>query len=492
VPLDMPAEEFRAIGHALVDRLAEFLGSLRDRPVTPGEPVAALRELLGNDPLPEKGAEAGALISRAADLVIDHSLLNGHPRFFGYITSSAAPIGALADFLAATVNPNCGAFALAPVATEIEAQTIRWIADLLGFPRSCGGLLVSGGNMANFVGFLAARRAKSGPEVREAGIAAGPALTVYVSKETHTWIEKAADLFGLGTRAIRWIPTSADLAMDTRALVEAIAEDRKAGRVPFLVVGTAGSVSTGAIDPLDEIAEICREQDVWFHVDGAYGAPAAALPEAPAALKALSLADSVAIDPHKWLYAPLEAGCVLVRERRALEETFAYHPRYYAFRNEGEEPPLDYYGLGFQNSRGFRALKVWLGLLRAGREGCARAIRDDIALARTLASSVLSERELEAGPGALSIATFRFVPEDLQRDPAATGYLDALNREILARIETGGEAFVSNAEIGGAVFLRACIVNFRTGRADVLALPRIVLRIGRDTDRALRPASLRR
>jgi len=488
----MPSEEFRAIGHALVDRIAEFLRTLPERPVTPAETPATLRALLGDDRLPEQGASAAPLVARASDLVIDHSLLNGHPRFFGYITSSAAPIGALADLLAAAVNPNCGAFTLSPIATEIEAQTIRWIADLLGYPRTCGGLLVSGGNMANFVGFLAARRAKAGPGVREAGLAATPALTAYVSKEAHTWIEKAADLFGLGTRAIRWIPTNTDLEMDVEALAHAIAEDRDAGRRPFLVVGTAGSVSTGAIDPLEAIARICREHDLWFHVDGAYGAPAAVLPEAPASLKALAEADSVAIDPHKWLYAPLEAGCVLVRDPQCLQETFAYHPRYYAFRNEGEEPPLDYYGLGFQNSRGFRALKVWLGLFQAGREGCIGAIRDDIALARALESAVLGHPALEGGPGGLSIATFRFVPEDLRGEPAAATYLDALNREILARIEAGGEAFVSNAEIAGAVFLRACIVNFRTQREDVEALPRIVLRIGGEVDAALRPASLRR
>lgn len=472
----MPPEEFRALGHALVDRLAEFLHAVPSRAVTPAEAAPALRALLGDDRLPEHGAEAGPLVTRAADLVIDHSLLNGHPRFFGYITSSAAPIGALADLLAATVNPNCGAFALSPIATEIEAQTIRWIADLLGYPRDCGGLLVSGGNMANFVGFLAARRAKAGARVREEGLRGGPELVVYVSKETHTWIEKAADLFGLGTTSIRWIRTDAGLAMDTDALAAAIVEDKRSGRQPFLVVGTAGSVSTGAIDPLDAIARICREHELWFHVDGAYGAPAAALPEAPASLKALSLADSVAVDPHKWLYAPLEAGCVLVRDRRALEDTFAYHPRYYAFKTENDEAPLDYYGLGFQNSRGFRALKVWLGLLAAGRDGCVAAISGDIALARTLESAVLEHPELEAGPGGLSIATFRFAPPD-GKD------LDALNREILTRIQTGGEAFVSNAEIGGAVFLRACIVNFRTQRADVEALPPLVVRIGRELRR---------
>jgi glutamate/tyrosine decarboxylase-like PLP-dependent enzyme len=490
--LEMTPEEFRAIGHALVDRLAGFLRELPQRPVTGNDPPARLRALLGDDALPQRGASAAALIERAADLVVDHSLFNGHPRFWGYITSSAAPIGALADFLAATVNPNCGAAALAPVATEIEAQTIRWIADLIGYPRNCGGLLVSGGNMANFVGFLAGRRAKGPWDVRAQGTRAGPRAIVYVSKETHTWIEKATDLFGMGTEAIRWIPTNAALEMDVPSLEAAIASDRTTGMLPLMVVGTAGSVSTGAIDPLPEIAEVCRRNDLWFHVDGAYGAPAAVLPEAPERLKALREADSVALDPHKWLYAPVEAGCVLVRDRSRLSETFAYHPPYYGFTKPDEEPPLNYHELGPQNSRGFRALKVWLGILQAGRDGYVQSIRDDIALAQALDAAVTAHPELESGPGGLSIATFRFVPADLGRDAARVDYLDRLNREILSRVQAGGEAFVSNAIVAGAYYLRACIVNFRTDRGDVEALPEIVARLGRAADAALRPAALRR
>jgi glutamate/tyrosine decarboxylase-like PLP-dependent enzyme len=489
-PLEMSPEEFRAAGHDLVDRIAAFLDTLRDRPVTPAEPPGELRALLGDDALPLEGRPAGPLVARAAELVIDHSLYNGHPKFWGYITSSAAPIGALADLLAASVNPNCGAESLAPVATQIEAQTVRWIADMIGFPRSCGGLLVSGGNMANFVGFLAARKAKAPWDVRTRGASGGGRLAVYASQETHTWIQKATDLFGLGTEALRWIPTGADLAMDVGALEAAVEADRRAGVLPAIVVGTAGSVSTGAIDPLPEIAALCRKHDMWFHVDGAYGAPAAMLPEAPERLKALHLADSVALDPHKWLYAPLEAGCALVRDPSHLRDAFAYHPPYYAMERPDDEPPLNYHEWGLQNSRGFRALKVWLGILQSGRDGYVAAIRDDIALARALDAAVAAHPELESGPGGLSIATFRFVPEDLAGRADAAAYLDELNREILTRLQTGGEAFVSNAVVGGRYLLRACIVNFRTQASDVAALPEIVARAGRAADAALRPASL--
>src|SRR5580765_5930392 len=225
-PLEMSPREFRAAGHRLVDRIAEFLGSIPNRPVTLAETPPEIRSLIGGGKLPERGKDAGALLDRASNLLFEHSLLNGHPGFLAYITSSAAPIGALADLLAAAVNPNLGAFSLAPVATEIEAQTVRWIAELIGYPGD-GGILVSGGNMANFVGFLAARRAKD-EEVRVRGINPARArLRVYASVETHTWLQKAADLFGLGTDALRWIPVDAGLRMDPAALEAAIVDDEK-------------------------------------------------------------------------------------------------------------------------------------------------------------------------------------------------------------------------------------------------------------------------
>ena len=327
----------------------------KDRAVDFGRPERDVRP--GNvaahafpGPLPESGMDPGPLLERTAALLFGHSLFNAHPRFFGYITAPPAPIGILGDFLAAAVNPNVGAWTLSPAATEIESQTVRWIAELIGYPVECGGLLVSGGNMANFACFLAARAAKAGWDVRERGVAgeSGRRLRVYGSAETHTWIQKAADIGGLGTASIRWIPTDGRLRMDVAALGRQLEADAAAGDVPCLVVGTAGSVSTGAVDPLRDIAAACREYGAWFHVDGAYGGFAAALPDAP----------------------------------------------------------------------------------------------DD---------------------------------------------LYALNRALLDRLQRGGEAFVSNAVLGGRYVLRACIVNFHTAQADVEALPEIVARIGRAVDAELRP-----
>ena len=489
----MTPEEFRRIGRHLVDRIADHFAKMPAGPVKRDEAGPAVRDALGSGRgLPQSGADPEALMNTAADLLFNHSLFNGHPRFFGYITSSPAPIGVLADLLASAVNQNCGGWTLSPMASEIEAQTVRWIAEFIGFmppaasvAASVPGLLVSGGNMANFVCLLAARAAKAGWDVRKTGLKgtaadhlASPALVMFASAETHTWIQKAADLFGFGTDAIRWISVDAHQRMNTTDLQRQIRSARTAGAKPFLVVGTAGSVSTGAVDPLPEIAAICREHDVWFHVDGAYGALAAALPGAPADLGGLAEADSVAVDPHKWLYAPLEAGCALVRHPEHLRGAFSYHPAYYRF---GEET-LNFVDYGPQNSRGFRALKVWLALQQLGRAGYVASIGEDIRLAQRLFDCVQQHPEFQALTQGLSITTFRYIPPALRTqlgDPAVEQRLNSLNEALLERIEQSGQAFFSNAVINGTFAMRACIVNFHTDEGDIDALPELIAAHGR-------------
>ena len=486
-PLEIDAAHFRAAGHALVDRVADLLATIGERPVAPHTTPSAIRARLGDGRLPDSGRDPGELLEEAASILFESSTFNGHPRFFGYITASAAPIGVLADMLAAAVNPNVGAWSLAPAATEIERQTVRWIADFIGFPATCAGLFVSGGNMANMVCFLAARteHAKRHDwDLRAKGMSAGASakMTVYTSAETHTWVEKAAELFGLGGEAIRWIETDDRQRMRMDRLRERISEDRRAGFQPFLVIGTGGSVATGAVDPLPEIAALCRAEGLWFHVDGAYGAPAARVPGVPADLAALGEADSVAVDPHKWFYAPLEAGCALVREPEALRAPFSHTPSYYHFHGLAEDPPINFYEWGPQNSRGFRALKVWLAFRQVGRSGYTKLIADDIALARRLYENVDAHPELEALTHALSITTFRYVPPGLSPALSAderTKYLNELNTELLTRLTEGGAVYLSNAVTGGNFALRSCIVNFRTSAADVDAVPDIVAREGR-------------
>jgi glutamate/tyrosine decarboxylase-like PLP-dependent enzyme len=476
-----------------VDQLAGFLESLPLGPVTRDESPSVVRDALDlTGALPEMGTDPGPLLEKMAELLFAHSLFNGHPRFVGYITAPPAPIGILGDFLAAALNPNVGAWTLSPAATELESQTIRWISELVRYPIDCGGLLVSGGNMANFVCFLAARTAKAGWDIRKHGVyeTLGRRLRLYCSSETHTWIQKAADLGGLGTESIRWIANDSKLRMDVSALRRQIEADIAEGDVPFLVVGTAGSVSTGAVDPLPEIGALCKEYGLWFHVDGAYGGFAAAVPQAHDDLCGLSLADSVAVDPHKWLYAPLEAGCALVRDPEKLRGAFAYHPPYYHF----EEKVTNYVDCGPQNSRGFRALKVWLALKQVGAVGYRNMIAEDIRLSKVMAEAVSRHPELQLMTQELSITTFRYVPQDLReelRESEAELHLDVLNRELVDRLQRGGDTFVSNAIVRGRYVLRACIVNFHTTRADVETVPDIVARIGREVDAELRWKNLR-
>ncbi len=489
-PIEIAPAEFRRLGHQLVDRIADFLSSLPQRPVTPGESVTVVREALGwNDKLPELGAAPRSLLEQAASLIFDHSLFNSHPRFWGYVTSPAAPIGVLGDLLASAANPNVGSWTLAPMATEIEAQSVRWIAELIGYSSDCEGLLVSGGNMANFVGFLVARANRADWDLRKTGLRHPGAknLRVYASTETHTWIHKATDLSGMGTDAISWVPVDQHQRMDIDVLGQRLEQDRTQGLTPFLIVGSAGTVSTGVVDPLSEIATICRECGAWFHVDGAYGALAAAA--VPRQFEGLEAADSVAVDPHKWLYSPLEAGCILIRHADALQRTFSYHPPYYTF----DKDVLNYFDLGPQNSRGFRALKVWLALRHVGRSGYARMIRDDIRLAKVLFENLADHSDLEALTQSLSITTFRYVPADLKPQLGSDrgeAYLNQLNEELLSRLEKGGEVFLSKAMLGNTFALRLCIVNFRTSLEDIEALPEIVVRLGRQVDQQLRLGTL--
>lgn len=490
-PVEMSPEAFRQAGHQLVDDLAAFLEALPGGKVTASPSVAELKELLGNASLPQKGKDTNQLLSEVTGQLKRLSLFNGHPRFWGYVTSSPAPIGALGDFLASTLNPNVGAWQLSPLASEIETQTVRWIAEFVGYPADCGGLMVSGGNMANFVGFLAGRRAKTPWNIRKHGLQhREERLCVYCSDAAHTWVEKAADLFGLGTDAIRWIATDADQRLDVAKLEQQIAADKKQGTVPLLVAATAGTVGTGAVDPLNALADLCHREGLWLHVDGAYGAMAAALPEAHPDLKALRRADSLALDPHKWLYSPLEAGCALVRNAQALPDAFSFHPSYYKFDLKGDEPPTNYYELGMQNSRGFRALKVWLAFRQAGSEAFVATIRQDIELARALAERLSNEPELELHSCQLSIVTFRFVPNDLRiSGQERHAFLNQLNEVLLEQLQKEGDCFVSNAVVQEVFLLRACIVNFRTTLKDIQMLPEIVRRIGRQSYSILRPSA---
>jgi glutamate/tyrosine decarboxylase-like PLP-dependent enzyme len=480
-PIEISGQEFREIGHEVIDIISDFLDNIRNKPVTAAESSEQLQKYLGDPSLPENGTSSAELLNRTADLILNHSLLNGHPKFLGYITSSAAPIGALADLLAAAVNPNVGANILSPIATEIEKQTIKWLAEFIGVSTSYGGLLVSGGNMANFTAFLAARTAKSSGNMKEDGIAVESGkMVLYCSKKTHTWIEKATILFGHGSKAIRWIQTDAENKMDNDSLERAIIDDLKKGYKPFMIVGTAGDVSTGAVDDLAAIGALCKAYDLWFHIDGAYGIPAAGLPEFKKLFEGVEAADSIALDPHKWLYNPLEVGCTLVKNPKHLTNTYSSHPEYYNFSSGEEGETHNYYEYGLQNSRGFRALKVWLTFQQVGRNGYVKMIAEDIQLSKLLFVLAKNHPELEALTNSLSITTLRYVPVNYgQESEGEKAYLNTLNEELLNALQKGGELFLSNAIVHEKYCLRACIVNFRTSEKDIEEIIEIIVREGR-------------
>ena len=481
-------DEFKKVGHQLIDAIAKFISNIKEKPVTTGETPKQILQILGNSHLPEEGVAVADIIAKSANLLMEHSLLNGHPKFFGYITSSPTPIGALADLLAASVNPNVGANILSPMATAIEKQTVQWLGEFIGIASGYGGLLVSGGNMANFTAFLAARTAKAPGDLKENGLANGEnEMVFYCSKATHTWIEKAAVLFGHGTKAIRWIKTDDENKMNISVLNETITADIKNGKKPFLVIGNAGDVSTGVVDDLTAIAKVCKAHNLWFHIDGAYGIPAAICPGYKQLFNGMQEADSIALDPHKWLYAPLEAGCVLVKNQQHLIDTYSSHAAYYNFNSQSDEPSLNYYEFGFQNSRGFRALKVWMALQQAGKNGYIKMIEDDIAMADLLFTEAKKHSELRAVMHNLSITTLQYIPTSYQtKEKESEAYLNKLNEQLLNNLQQGGEVFLSNAVIKGKYCLRACIVNFRTSKKDIHDTIEIIVKEGRKVHEMLK------
>lgn len=477
-PIELNHNDFREIGHKLIDNIADFLDSLPERKLTEGKAPSVIRKELGNEPLPTKGSDPKELMEHTTRLLFENSLYNSHPSFMGYITSSAAPLGILGDLLASTINQNVGAWLLAPMATEIELQAVRWMAEMIGYPTDCGGVIVSGGNMANINGFLVGRREMLPDDFSSKGMGEFAAKArVYASEETHTWLIKAVETAGMGRDSIVWIPTDKNRQMDIKALEKAIADDKKNGKLPLMTIATAGSVSCGVVDPIEKISEISKANNLWMHIDGAYGAFAAMLDDVPDDLHKLHLGDSVAVDPHKWLYAPLEAGCLLVKDAMKQKETFSYHPLYYKFDNAAGEETESLVDYSLQNSRGFKALKVWLTIKQVGLDGYKQMLAEDCRLMKLLFKKCKAHDELEPYNHHLSITTFRYIPKDKQLDLET---LNQLNTDILTELQSGGEVFVSNAVLEDNYLLRACVVNFRTSEADIDKLIEVVVRVGRE------------
>ena len=471
VPPALDPEHFRRLAHDAVDLVADYLATLDTGRVYRPMSVEQ-RSTLVQEALAPSGVRPEALIERFRTAVLPHAMGNGHPRFFGWVNSPPAPIGIVADFLAAALNPSCAGGDHAAI--YVERAAVRWLMELIGFPTEGSmGLLVSGGSAATLVALATARHRaarEDGWNVRTEGLQhARPALCLYTTADGHSCIQKAAEILGLGADSIRRVGSDERHRMDVESLRAAVAADRAAGRRPFCVAASAGTVGTGAIDPLGALADLCAAERLWLHVDGAYGAVGAALPSLHARYAGLERADSIALDPHKWLSVPVECGAVLVRDSRLLRESFSLVPDYLrteADRGFGGLPWYSEYGI--QQTRGFRALKLWMVLQHLGRDGVRDLIGRHLALARHLAALIDAAPDLERlADVELSIVCFRYAPARLRADERA---LDLLNKRVMEEIQSSGAAFLTQATLGGRFALRACVLHYATADADVAAL----------------------
>jgi aromatic-L-amino-acid/L-tryptophan decarboxylase len=488
--LDWDPERARAFADRTLDIWQELLERLPSLPVATAANQQQVQEAMSR-PIPDDPLSDDELLVYLHQMTFDWSMYPGHPRFMAYISGAGTVPGAPAELLAAGLNMNLGGWRLSPSGTEIELGLIRWFAEQFGLPEEAGGLLVSGGAMANFVALKVARDHGASWDVRNQGVAAGDRLVLYASQEVHVVNDRAADMLGLGARAVRKIPVDDGHRLRMDSLREAIARDRADGLRPFAVVATAGTVATGAIDPLPEIAELCGEEGLWMHVDAAYGGPAILTEDMRPQLAGIERADSIAFDPHKWLYTPHSGGCVLVRDSTGLVLSFAALAGYIHEDKERSGHGTDLGMMGPQFSRGFQALKIWVSLLAHGRRAYARRISHDAELARYMGRLVEGRPEFElAAPVGLSICCFRYVPEDLAMSPDREDYLNTLNERLMTEIQLDGRAFCSNAILGGRFVLRACIVNFRTEAEDVEATLDVAAELGAKLDAELRPELL--
>ena len=488
--LDADPKRTRALIDAAGDLVQEYLERLPSLPIDRRRTVEETRRSVARD-IPEDGLSDDELIDYLRGIVFDSAMYTGHPGFMGYISGSGTTPGAVADLVAGAVNQNVGGWRLGPGATELELYLTNWFARQFGMPEVAGGLVMSGGSMANFVALKVARDRALGLEVRERGV--GDArLTAYTSNEVHFATTRAVDMLGLGSSSARLIETDQNLKLDVAAMERRIEEDISNGFKPFAVIATLGTVGTGAIDPLNEIAAVCRDRGLWMHVDAAYGGPAVLAEDLKPLLKGIEHSDSIAFDPHKWMYTPHSGGIVLVRDLQWLADSFAAPATYVHEDKEFTGRGLDLGFMGPQLSRSFWALKIFVSLLAYGTETYGRRISHDVALARYLAELVSEQEDFELmAPVELSICCFRFVPAGLPGGPGREEYLDALNERLMAKVQMDGRVYYSNAGVNDRFVLRCCIVNFRTEAEHLHEVIEVTRKLGEELDAEMRPDSLR-
>ncbi|SPF43502.1 Pyridoxal-dependent decarboxylase [Candidatus Sulfopaludibacter sp. SbA4] len=450
------------MGRAALERVAAYYESLPTRPVLIPTTSAAIRELI-DEPLPQAGVDFDTLLDTVDDVIARFTRHSAHPRFFGYISSPGTPVTSLGSMLAAALNVNVTCWRSAPAGTEIERLTINWLKEMLGYPAEAAGLFTSGGSMANFAGLAAARSAKAPANVvREGVAAAGKRMCVYVSDEGHFSIGKAAGMLGIGEANVRYVKTNGRQQIDLADLERMVERDLADGHLPFCVVANAGTTGTGAFDPIGEVADLARRYSLWLHVDASYGGFAALARSVRHLFERIAEADSVALDPHKWLYLPVGSGCVLYRDPAAARAAFSHDAEYTRMIGLEHDEAFAFWDYGPELSRPFRAFDLWLLIKWAGAARLGEAIERNIACARHLERLVQASEDFEMlAPVELSIFCFRYAPRNFAGD------LNALNERVLVELQHGGSSYLSNARVGGQFALRGCVLNYRTTERDM-------------------------
>jgi glutamate/tyrosine decarboxylase-like PLP-dependent enzyme len=469
--LDISDDEMLELATGVNQLVVDYFSRISELPVFPETSGGQTTRQLG-DELPVEPQSVAQLLSDCAT-ILNGSRHNGHPRFFGYVASPATAPGAFADLIASALNVNVTSWRSGPAATEIERSVVRWLGSLIGYGDDSHGLLTSGGSMANLTALLIAHRTRSENDVAQKGVSNSAPMTIYASDQIHMSIPKAADILGIGREQVRIVGTDNNFRLDVADLRERIHADRQQGLKPFCVVASSGTVNTGAIDPLNDVADVAKEFDLWFHVDGAYGALGALAESKRGNFQGLNRADSISLDPHKWLYVPLDSGCLLFRDEARARAAFSFDEAdYIKVHEQDEQEAFAFWNYGPELSRRFRALKIWATLRYYGTRRIATAISGDIALAAYLGERVEQADDFELlAPVELSICCFRYLPQALRgkqtNEHDVEHSLDELNSRIMTSIQRGGQAYLSSATLNGKFALRACITNFRTTRADI-------------------------
>ncbi len=468
--IDLSPETFRALGYQAVDLIVERLAALPYTPVRQPVPPE-LRDQLMHSPLPAEATEPSELLNQLAELVLPYPMGNASGRFFAWVNSPPAPLGILAELLAAAHDPSVAGGDHA--ATYVEHGVLNWIKAIFDFPADAGAILTSGGSVANLIPLAVMRHVKTEGAVRAQGFQQQAApMVIYTSAQGHSCIQKAVELLGFGSDYLRKIPVDADYRMDIAALEAQIAADRAAGLRPVCVVASAGTVNTGAIDPFDALADLCEREELWLHVDGAYGGFGILAEQTAGLYKGIERADSLAVDPHKWLYLPVECGCAIVRDAGAMRNAFSLVPPY--LRDDNALPWFSEFGI--QQTRGFKALKLWMTMQQIGIDGYRGLISRDVGLAQALQDKLRACPDFElVAAGPLSVTCFRYAPP-------GSADVNALNRRLLEIVQNEGRVFLTGTELDGRFALRACIVNFRTTEADLDLLLDVIADAGKRVD----------